>query len=139
MRARRGDDAARTTIPRATTMKYLLMIYADEAIDEAMSPEEMGTLLEGYGRFTTELESSGALQGGERLRPSGSATSVRKRNGDFTLTDGPFAETKEHLGGFYMIEAESLDDAIAWAKKIPSVEYGTIEVRPIWEMDDSGR
>ena len=119
-------------------MKYLLLIYANEAAENAMSPAEMGPILEGYGRFTAELQEAGALQGGERLRPSSSATSVRKRSGDFTLTDGPFAETKEHLGGFYMIEADCLDDAVAWAKKIPSVEYGTIEVRPIWEMDENG-
>lgn len=119
-------------------MKYLLMIYTDEAIDDAMSPEDMGTLLEGYGRFTAEIEAAGGLLGGERLRPVGTATSVRRRAGEFTLTDGPFAETKEQLGGFYMIEAESIDAAVEWAKKIPSVDQGTIEVRPIWEMEQEG-
>lgn len=117
-------------------MQYLLMIYADESLENQMSEGEMGAILERYGAFTAEAEGAGALRGGERLRPSDSATCVRQRSGEFTLTDGPYAETKEQLGGFYMIEAASLDDAVAWAKKIPSVDHGTIEVRPVWAMDD---
>lgn len=117
-------------------MQYLLMIYANEAEEMAMSPEAMGEMMAGYQAFTDELSAAGAMVGGERLRPTGTATSVRKRSGDFTLTDGPFAETKEHLGGYYLIEAPSLDAAVAWAKKIPSVEHGTVEVRPIWPMDE---
>ncbi|MEL6431454.1 MAG: YciI family protein [Planctomycetota bacterium] len=119
-------------------MQYLLMIYANEAEEQAMSPEAMGEMLAGYHTFSTELEAAGAMLGGNRLRPVGTATSVRKRSGDFTLTDGPFAETKEHLGGYYLIEAPSLDAAVEWAKKIPSVEMGTIEVRPIWDMENEG-
>lgn len=118
-------------------MQYLLLIYTDEAVDDAMTPEEMGGILEGYGRFATELGAAGGHVAGERLRPIATATSVRKRDGEFTLTDGPFAETKEHLGGYYIVEAASLDEAIGWAKKIPSVEHGTIEVRPIWDMSAS--
>lgn len=117
-------------------MQYLLMIYTDEAIDDAMSPEDMGTLIEGYGRFSAELEQAGKMLGGNRLRPVGTATSVQRRAGEFSLTDGPFAETKEQLGGYYLIEADSLDEAVEWAKKIPSVDHGTIEVRPIWVMDE---
>jgi len=117
-------------------MEYLLMIYANEALEETMSPEEMGSMLEGYGRFGAELEAAGKIRGGNRLHPIHTATSVRLRDGEFALTDGPFAETKEHLGGYYLIEADSLDEAIEWAKKIPSVSYGTVEVRPIWAMEE---
>jgi len=117
-------------------MQYLLMIYTAESVDDGMTDAEMGQLMEGYGRFGTELEAAGAHIGSNRLRPIGSATSVSQRGGEFTLTDGPFAETKEQLGGYYLIEAASLDDAIGWAKKIPSVQHGTIEVRPIWSMGE---
>jgi hypothetical protein len=117
-------------------MQYLLMIYTAESVDDGMSEEEMGQLMEGYGRFGAELEGAGAHVGSNRLRPIGSATSVSQQGGEFTLTDGPFAETKEQLGGYYLIEAASLDEAIGWAKKIPSVQHGTIEVRPIWSMGE---
>ena len=117
-------------------MQYRLMIYTAESVDDGMSEAEMGRVLEAYGRLDAELEEKGAEISSNRLRPVASATSVRKRNGEFTLTDGPFAETKEQLGGYYLIEAVSLDEAIEWAKKIPSVEHGTIEVRPIWTMEE---
>lgn len=117
-------------------MQYLLMIYTDEAIDDAMAPEEMGALLESYGRFAAELTEAGALVGGERLHPVATATSVRSQGGKVTLTDGPFAETKEQLGGFFIIDVPGLDEALALAKKVPSVVHGTIEVRPIWAMED---
>ena len=116
-------------------MRYMLLIYSDEAIDEAMSPQEMGALIEDYGKFSAELEASGAMLGGERLRPVADATTVRIRNGETLHTDGPFAETKEAFGGYYMIEAANLDAALEWAKKIPSAAHGSVEVRPIWEME----
>ena len=117
-------------------MQYLLMIYTAESVDDSLSAPEMGRLMENYDRFHGELEGAGAFVGGARLRPVNTATSVQRRDGEFTLTDGPFAETKEQLGGYYLIEAASLDEAIEWAKKIPSVDLGTIEVRPIWPMED---
>ncbi|MEM8709663.1 MAG: YciI family protein [Planctomycetota bacterium] len=117
-------------------MKYLLMIYVDEAVENAMSEAEMGTLMEGYGRLVEEMEAEGVLQGGERLQQVAAATSITSRSGSFAITDGAFAETKEQLGGYILIEAPSLDEAIGWAKKIPSAIHGTIEVRPIWELDE---
>ncbi|MEM9382341.1 MAG: YciI family protein [Planctomycetota bacterium] len=117
-------------------MQYLLMIYTAESVDDSLSAPEMGRLMENYGRFHEELEGAGAFAGGARLRGVSSATSVRRRDGEFTLTDGPFAETKEQLGGYYLVEAASLDEAVQWAKKIPSVDLGTIEVRPVWPMED---
>ena len=101
------------------------------------SPEAMGELMAGYEAFTTELADSGAFQASERLQPTTTATTVRVRDGKTLSTDGPFTETKEHLGGYYLIDAPDLDAAIAWAAKIPTATYGSIEVRPIWEMDDA--
>lgn len=117
-------------------MKYLLMIYVDEAVEDAMPEAEMGTLMEGYGRLVQDMETAGVLQGGERLQRVATATAVSSRNGSFEITDGAFAETKEQLGGYFMIDVPSLDEAIGWAKKIPSAAHGTIEVRPIWELED---
>ena len=114
-------------------MRYLLMIYASEAQEAAMSEQEMGELLEGYGAFGEEA--GPIIEGGERLRPTSDATTVRIRDGQASVTDGPFAETKEQIGGYYVIDVADLDAAIAWAKKIPSAKMGSIEVRPIWEME----
>lgn len=112
-------------------MQYLLMICTDEAVDEGLSEAQTMELIGEYGVFGAELEASGALLGGNRLRPISAATSVRVRAGETLVTDGPFAETKEQMGGYYLIEAASLDEAIAWAAKIPSARHGTIEVRPV--------
>ena len=117
-------------------MRYLCLIYAEEAIQERMTPEEQGALFGAYGAFTEELEKSGSMLGGEALQPTATATTVQLRNGNTVTIDGPFAETKEQLGGFYMIEAKDLDEAVAWAAKIPSAAVGSIEVRPIMEFGE---
>jgi hypothetical protein len=113
-------------------MQYLLMIYANEAeyakIDEATSKK----MYEEYGVFTQGIIQSGNFKAGDRLRPVDTATTVRVRDGKTLTTDGPFAETREQLGGYYLIEAKDLDAALAIAAKIPSARYGSIEVRPIW-------
>ncbi len=114
-------------------MKYMLLIYSDENHYAKMSEQEMGELMAEYGKFHGEVESSGCLITSHRLRPCAMSTSVRTRSGESMATDGPFAETKEQFGGYYLIEAGNLDEAIEWAKKIPTVHYGTIEVRPVWE------
>lgn len=112
-------------------MQYLCLIYADEKAQANMSEAEMGALFQAYGKYTEELREAGAMLAGEALQPIATATTVQVRNGRTLTTDGPFAETKEQLGGFYMIEANDLDEAIAWAAKIPSATVGSIEVRPI--------
>ncbi len=117
-------------------MRYLLMIYADEDAEARMSEAEMGALMEKYYAFSEEVAAAGVLQASDRLRPTSTATTVRVRAGRAQTTDGPFAETKEHLGGYYLIDVPSLDEAIAWAARIPSAELGSIEVRPIWEMEE---
>lgn len=117
-------------------MRYLLLIYTDEGMESSMTPEQQGVIYQAYNKYTTDLNESGKMLGGEALQPTATATAVQVRNGETLITDGPHAETKEQLGGFYMVNADDLDDAIAWAAKIPGAEVGTIEVRPIMEFED---
>ena len=114
-------------------MRYLLLIYSDESYYATVTEAQMGELMQAYGTFTEELAGSGAMVDAARLRPTPTATTVRVRDGKAQTTDGPFTETKETLGGYYLINAENLDEAIAWAAKIPTAAYGSVEVRPIWE------
>jgi hypothetical protein len=111
------------------TMEYLLLIYEDEKRWQGMSEAEMGAGMGEYDAFGKEF--AGAIKGGNALQPTGTATSVRVRDGKRMTTDGPFAETKEQLGGYYLVEAPDLDAAINIAAKIPGASSGTIEVRPI--------
>ena len=112
-------------------MQYMLLIYDDEQAWANFGEAERGAIFGEYGAYTEGLQKSGAFVAGDALQPSSSATSVRVRDGQQLVTDGPFAETKEQLGGYYVVEAESIDEAIAHAAKIPSARYGTIEVRPV--------
>ena len=115
-------------------MRYLMLICTDESADAARSPEEAGESMAEYGAFMEEMGKRGVLQGGERLRPSIDATTVRVRDGETVTSDGPFAETKEQIGGYFVVEGKDLDEAIEIAAKIPGARIGSIEVRPIWEM-----
>jgi hypothetical protein len=115
-------------------MRYLLMICGDESATEARSPEEETATLAEYGVFMEEMGKRGVLQGGERLRPTTDATTVRVRDGETLTSDGPFAETKEQVGGYFVADCKDLDEAIEVAAKIPHARSGSIEVRPIWEM-----
>jgi hypothetical protein len=115
-------------------MQHMLLIYTDEQADAGLSEAEGGAMLQEYGQFTQEARDSGVLVDGQRLRPTTTATTVRVRDGERLTTDGPFAETKEQFGGYYIVEAETLDDALAWAAKIPGARHGSIEVRPVWQM-----
>jgi hypothetical protein len=112
-------------------MKYLLLIYDEEKNFGKMSEAEMGKLMGEYRQFTEGIQASGHFIGGHQLQPTTSATAVRVRDGKRLVTDGPFAETREQLGGFYMIEAKDLDEAIGIAARIPSSKMGTVEVRPL--------
>jgi hypothetical protein len=115
-------------------MRYLLMICNDEKAYEALSPEESKANLAGYQAWVEEMGKRGALQGGERLRPTTDATTVQVRDGEVLTSDGPFAETKEQIGGYFVVDCKDLDEAIDAASKLPGAEHGTVEVRPIWEM-----
>ena len=117
-------------------MRYLLMIYSDQAHYAKMSEAEMGELMQAYGQFSEEIAAAGVLETSERLQPTQTATTVRIRDGKTSTTDGPFAETKEAIGGYYQINVKNLDEANAWAAKIPTATYGSVEVRPIWEMEE---
>ena len=112
-------------------MQYLLMIYDEEKKWAAMSDSERGKLHADYGTFTKEIVASGHFKGGNPLQPTASATTVRVRDGKSVLTHGPFAETREQLGGYYLIEAKDLDEATVIAARIPSARLGSIEVRPV--------
>ena len=120
--------------PPHTPMRYLLLIYTNEAQDLAASPEVQGKVIGEYMELEKEMAKSKVKLAGEALQPISTATTVRVRNGKTQTIDGPFAETKEQLGGFYLIEAKNLDDAIKWAVKMPSARDGSIEVRPIMEF-----
>ena len=115
-------------------MRYLLLIYTPEIPAADRAPEEMTEQTAEYGRFTREVHERGLLQAGEALEPTSTATTVRIRNGQTLVTDGPFAETKEALGGFYLLDCRDLDEALEVAAKIPGARSGSIEVRPIWEQ-----
>jgi hypothetical protein len=115
-------------------MRYMLMICADENAIGALSPEEGSAMLAEYATFGEEMGRRGVLLTGERLRPTTDATTVRVRDGEVLAADGPFAETKEQVGGYYLVDCKDLDEAIEVASKIPGARHGTIEVRPIWEM-----
>jgi hypothetical protein len=112
-------------------MKYLCMIYDNEATWGAMSKAETDAIMGDYFAFTSDVKASGHYIGGEALQPVHTATTVRVRNGKLSTTDGPFAETKEQLGGYYLIEAKDLNDAIQVAGRIPGARTGSVEVRPI--------
>jgi hypothetical protein len=114
-------------------MRYLLLIYEVERNAQA-SPEEAMASSMRYAAFTQEVRERGLFKAGEALEPTNTATTVRVRDGHSLVTDGPFAETKEFLGGFYLLDCRDLDEAIELAKKIPAVERGSIEIRPIWEL-----
>lgn len=112
-------------------MRYLCLIYDDEKAWQKMTKDEMEKGAAEYFQFTDSIKKSGQYVGGNALQPTNTATSVRVRNGKVSTTDGPYVETKEQLGGYYLIEAKDLNDAIQVASRIPSVKTGSIEVRPI--------
>jgi hypothetical protein len=115
-------------------VQYMLLIYDDEQVWAGLSEAERGKIFEEYGAFTESIRESGNFVTGAPLQPTSAATSVRLRESEQLVTDGPFAETKEQLGGYYLIEAENVDEAIEIAGRIPSAKLGTIEVRPVLEM-----
>jgi hypothetical protein len=114
-------------------MRYLLLIYTAEA-SEPPPPEVRDSEMKAYGAFTEDIRKRGLMQAGEALEPTATATTVRVQDGRTVTTDGPYAETKEALGGFYLVDARDLDEAIELAARIPAAKHGAIEVRPIWEQ-----
>jgi hypothetical protein len=119
-------------------MKYLLAIYRDnENRWNELSPEEQKAGIAAYERFTADAAAAGVLLGGEALQPTSAATTVTVRDGERQVTDGPFVETKEQLGGYFLVDCQNLDEALDWAARCPAAGHGTIEVRPIQEYPSS--
>ncbi|MEM8926044.1 MAG: YciI family protein [Actinomycetota bacterium] len=116
-------------------MRYMLLLLSAEDVGPQPGTPEQAAEMQEWFAITKEMEEAGVLLGGEALHGSDTATTVRVRDGVTGVTDGPFAETKEVLGGFYMIDVANLDEATKWAEKIPSVPYGSVEIRPIMELD----
>ena len=115
-------------------MRYLLLIYTAEATDPKPGSAEFNEMMPGYAVFTEDVAKRGLLETGAALQPTATATTVRVRNGERMVMDGPFAETKEQLGGMYLLKCKDLDEAIELAARIPGAQTGSVEVRPIMEF-----
>lgn len=112
-------------------MKYILLIYGDERMWASMKNEDMAAVYAGHQAYSEAMEKAGVIRGGSELKPVSEATSVRFEGGRTKTVDGPFAETKEQLAGFYMIEVDNLEQALEWAEKMPGMPAGTVEIRPL--------
>ena len=115
-------------------MRYMLLIYTNETTQPAPGTPDFGAMMEGYGAFTEEVRQKGVMHAGDPLDSAGGAKTVRVRNGRAVVTAGPFAETAEQLGGYYILNCETIDEATAYAAKIPGAAHGSVEVRAIAEM-----
>ncbi|MBD8890127.1 YciI family protein [Labrenzia suaedae] len=116
-------------------MKYMLLIYSDPANEPVYGTPEFGKMMEGYFKLNEKMQAEGAMLSGEGLKEAETSTTLRVRGGKVETMDGPFAETKEHLGGYYLIDVPDLDAALAYAVQIPSAEYGTVEIRPVMDYN----
>jgi hypothetical protein len=132
------NAAIRAANDTEKAMKYAFTIYVDEAQRAAASEEDQQAMAQAYGALTQEMQERGVLVAGEGLYPTQTATTVRVREGDRDVTDGPFAETKEQLGGCYGLDVKDLDEAIEWAAKIPGSQIGSVEIRPVMVFDEAG-
>jgi len=133
----RGDDAFERRLKFETedqSMQYLLTLYADEAGFQRMTPEQQKQGMAAYMAYTEALKQAGAYVGSNRLQPVATATTVRSVDGKTQVLDGPYADYQEQLGGYFLIDAPDLDQALSWAARCPGAQHGVIEVRPIWKM-----
>ena len=115
-------------------MQYLLLIHGDETAMASVTEAQGGAMLAAYGAYAEAMGQAGVLQGGNRLRPTSASTTVRIADGKTTVLDGPYIETKEQLGGYFLIGVPDLDAALSWAERCPGASTGVVEVRPIWAM-----
>lgn len=115
-------------------MEYLLMIYSEESGDQNLTKAQVDERMSAYGAYYEALRKAGVLLGSNRLRPTADATTVRVAGGKTEVLNGPYAETREQCGGYYLIEVPDLDAALAWAARCPGASHGAIEVRPVWAM-----
>jgi hypothetical protein len=128
------DADIRRSPKGADTMQYLLLIHSDEAAMAAARKEDLQGMMEAYGAYTKAMREADVWRGGERLHPSANGAIVRVKDGKTSVVNGPYAEAREQLGGYYLIEAPDLDAAIKWGARCPGAAFGAIEVRPIWSM-----
>ena len=112
-------------------MKYMFLIYTEENNEAQLTSAERDTMLAEYFAFSKETRAKGVYVAGDELKPTATATTLRPRNGQIATTDGPYAETKEQLGGFFILECQNMDEAVGWAAKLPGARHGSIEVRPV--------
>jgi hypothetical protein len=119
-------------------MKFLATIYGDESGWATATEEELAQVMRAYEAFGRDAAEAGVLLGGDALHPTPAGKTIRIRDGEQIVTDGPFAETKEQLGGYYLLECRDLDEAVAWGARIPGAHQGSVEVRPIMEFETSG-
>jgi hypothetical protein len=119
---------------KESAMKYVLLIHASEAMSKNASKADIDQTVAAYGAYTEAMKKAGVMVGADRLQPVATATTVRVTNGKTTVLDGPYAETKEQLGGYYVIDVPDLDAALSWAARCPGASHGAIEVRPVWAM-----
>jgi hypothetical protein len=117
-------------------MEFLLLIYADQTGFERLTPAEVKDAMNAYGAYTGALQNAGVLRGSNRLRPTHTATTVRVKSGKTDVLNGPYAETREQLGGYYLIDVQDLDAALSWAAKCPGASHGVMEVRPVWPRSE---
>jgi hypothetical protein len=115
-------------------MQYMLLIYGDEGARASATKEQMGQMYAAYGAYTEAMKKAGVYQSGNPLQGSATATTVRAPDGKTKVLNGPYAESKEQLGGYYLIEASDLDSALSWAARCPGAQFGAIEVRPVMAM-----
>ena len=119
-------------------MKFMLLLWGDEGQRADMSEQEAAAEMERWNDYTNQLVAAGAMVSGEGLQASAASRTLRVEDGERIVTDGPFAETKEQLGGFYVIECDSIDEALDWAARVPSAEQGATEVRPVIAYEEMG-
>ena len=117
-------------------MRYLLSIFVDESTFADATAEDRAGMSAAYADLTMQLDAAGVLRGGDGVQPSSTATTVRVRDGEPLLTDGPFAETREQLGGYFLLECADLDEAVRWAAEVPGAQWGAVEVRPVMIYED---
>jgi hypothetical protein len=124
----------RRDVPKEMMMQYLLMLYANEAAFQTRGKEDVDRLVGAFMAYTEAVKCAGVYVASNRLRPTNTATTVHVADDKTQVLNGPYAETREQLGGFYLIDVPDLDAALSWAARCPGATYGTVEVRPIWEM-----
>lgn len=129
-----GEARCVAVIEREATVEYMLLIYSDPSGFATLSESQAQEAMAAYGAYTEALQKAGVLRGANRLRPTQTATTVRLQSGKTEVLNGPYAETREQLGGYYLVDVPDLDAALSWAARCPGASHGVVEVRPVWPV-----